>query len=172
MSMENINKPSGRQPKPSAEETAKWNKRLAEEGMPDEIIEQKETVHTAAYKTALNDAYLYFLHTPHNQNYGAHRTKFQEFMTQLRSGGANEDELLEFSDDDSMRAIEDRATDLIRSAQQAAREAARQNPRLINRPEAIVRIIISKLVSEEPDIPTETLRAFAASAAETIMDRQ
>lgn len=154
--------------KPSKAELNKWDAILASEGMPTELESSlPPQEHTPAFDSVVSELYLHYATTA-TDNYGAHRQALDSLRSRLTAAGGSDDEM-QLLDEDFARTIEDAVTDLQKTAVRYAEEVKRARPMLIGRPEAITRMVLSKLKDDTHGaISEEALRSLSERAAETL----
>lgn len=124
-----------------------WENVLVKEGMPAEILsaDVDHEEHTPAYAAAVRELVTHFLHG--EVYYGAHRTKAQEILEQLKSGGASQTEIQHVAEgmDDFAREVENISTQLQAEAMKVGNEILEKNRKLKARPEQLAKLIVKEM---------------------------
>lgn len=149
------------------EELEKWNKQLAEEGMPEELESSvPEEEHSPAFDTAVADLYLHYA-TAATEEYAVHRRALEQLRERLKAGGGTDIEA-ELLSEDFARDIEDRVTSLQRQANEFARMISQKQPSLATRPEALAKLVVAKLRQESGGVKKTVLEQLADRATEVV----
>ncbi len=149
-------------------EAAKWDKRLAAEGMPAELpLVGVEAEYSPAFEEGIRDLGLYFIEHPRAQHY-AHREKVIEVQSRMKAAGASDEEM-ELLSEDFVRNVEDTIDSIQLAAQTHVQDLIEANPASASRPDMLTRIVFAKLKKESPPmVSKEVLEIAAMRAVETI----
>jgi hypothetical protein len=152
--------------RPPAEEQAKWDAILANEGMPSELESTSEEIHTPAFEAGVSELYVHYATS--SDYYGAHRQALELVRSRVKAGGGTDEELEQLSEDFA-RQIEDAVTDLQKSALEYTRAIASARPLLAAKPDAITKLVVAKLKQDTKGAIADTaLEALAQKAAGTL----
>jgi hypothetical protein len=152
-------------------ELAKWNKRLAAEGMPDELQpENSVEEHSQAFEAGIRDLGLYLIENDRQEHY-AHREQVGEIQSRMKAAGATEDEIESLSED-FVRDVADTIDRIQLAAQLQVQELLSKRPQLADHPNTIARDVLAHLAKDSsPMISKDVLLIAAQRAVDTIVGR-
>ena len=149
-----------------------WNKKLEEEGMPEEPeLQGVSEEHTAAFSEAVGDIEEYFLTmSPERLGYGIHRVKMDEVLNRLKASGGSESEIaqMEADMDGFAHEIEDAVGQVHKRAIELGQNIVRQREILASRPEVLARAIQLEMKKESFPVQPSTILHAAQMAAGSI----
>jgi len=159
MSNGNLNRPNFK------EEQAKWNARLAAEGLGEEPTpETEEEAHTAEFDAAVAELFRHYVTTA-TAEFGVHRQELER----IRAGFGGRTDELDLLTEDFAREVEDMVGDVQKFALGVAREILQARPMLAGRPENVAKLITMQLREEYETIDKDVLALVAEQAtAQTV----